>query len=73
MNKRPIHDLVSIARGGGSFRIDASTYTPHELGALARALIAPNSRLFITNSHLLESRDLKSLAQFSGGKCIFEE
>ncbi|MEP2775067.1 MAG: hypothetical protein ABJQ29_13500 [Luteolibacter sp.] len=73
MNKRAIQDLVSIARAGGSFRIDAGAYTPNELGSLAKALIAPNCRLYLTNSHQLESRDLKTLTQYSGGKCIFEE
>lgn len=73
MDKRPIQDLISIARAGGSFRISADSYTPYEFASLAKSLLAPTSRLFITNSAKLSSRDLKSLAQYSGGKCIFEE
>ncbi len=73
MKKRPIHDLMSIARAGGSFRIDAGHYTPNELASLAKSLLAPTSRLFIINSAQLESRDLKTLARLRGGKCIFEE
>ncbi|MDP4625052.1 MAG: hypothetical protein NWT08_07930 [Akkermansiaceae bacterium] len=73
MKKRPIQDLISIARIGGSFRIDASAYTLNEFGSLAKALISPNCRLYITSSHLLESRVLKALVQYSGGKCVFEE
>jgi hypothetical protein len=73
MKTRPIHELISIAQAGGSFRVDAKAYSFEDVKRLGQALHNVTARIYLYNTAPESAADLATLARSSGGRFVFEE